>query len=72
MPQKLSPDRFDMSLFDPKSEKTVLRSRTNSALEGCYGLKKKWDQISSDQNPMLNERKVGEGVWQRAKVEERS
>lgn len=60
-----------MSLFDSKSEATVLRNRTNSAPESCYGLKRKWDQISSDQNPMLNERKVGEGLFQRAKVEER-
>lgn len=62
---KRSPNEFDISLFDPKSETKVLRNRTNSAPESCYGLKRKWDQISSDQNPMLNKRIVGEGVFQR-------
>lgn len=68
---KRSPNEFDINLFDPKSETKFLRNTTNSAPESCYGLKRKWDQISSDQNPMLNKQIVGERVFQRAKVEGR-
>lgn len=68
---KLCPDSFDMSLFDPESETRVLCKRTNSAPDSCYGVKRKWDQISSDRNPWLNEPKVEETVHQRARVEER-